>query len=110
MRNDAITRNSKNRIRRALTLVRFQLEFGIDQSVGVQRDACHNVLSPYKSSSVIVQTRNPVTRFVLKLCLRVSYADCQSLERSLDCGDILATGVPFLVIIIVSPCSAAAIT
>src|SRR6266446_39713 len=93
-------------------LRRVRLELGINEDVAIKRDTDHAASPPYLSSSVIGPTPYPVARFDRRLFFRAANADrhCGSLARSGGCGEMRATGVPFLVMMIVSPCSAAAIT
>src|SRR5262249_16321205 len=87
-------------------------KLGMDQDIAVERDTGHAASPPYLSPSVIAPTRYPVARFDRRLFSSAANAErhCGSVAGSGGCGEMRATGVPFLVMMIVSPCSAAAIS
>src|SRR5438093_12188430 len=111
-RNNAVASGSQDQIGRSRPLLRVRIELSIDQDIAVERDTGHAASPPYLSPSVIAPTRYPVARFDRRLFSSAANAerDCGSVAGSGGCGEMRATGVPFLVIMIVSPCSAAAIS
>src|SRR5207249_3430870 len=76
------------------------------------RNTGHAASPPYLASSVIAPTRYPVARCDRRLFSSAANAErhCGSVAESGGCGEMRATGIPFLVMMIVSPCSAAAIS